>query len=406
MVAFVVFAYAIPVPLSHLFSEVRVRNIIIEKGWYPGLKSIFQTSEAIRKENIEYLKSRIGTSVRRGFKAKITAESTNPGENLTVSNEGREIRCSENELDLQVKMLNVDRRLSNESSDMFSLKELTETHESQPLAPIVHRQEDLDVESGLDVSREDDVFSYVSDILSGLSATEKSIYYKEELMTPLTEWQEDLPGSSSFHSKGKFLSVPDDSIDLDETYRLKMELNPSNKNDDKDMKSILGICKDTVKIKTAFPGSSAEIIKILTDDNFINFYRTYILEKLLKLLNDDVIETLYYKYFEFICVLEGHSAMRVNDESLPNFIIPLINAWYITKKGYFKVREQDTIMAVNKTADNIAGLRYTSDTKRNERKRIINLMLRDKSSSHKYQTYLEELYDYEQNNEETNIDGW
>ena len=98
--------------------------------------------------------------------------------------------------------------------------------------------------------------------------------------------------------------------------------------------------------------------------------------------------------------------MRVNDESLPNFIIPLINAWYITKKGYFKVREQDTIMAVNKTADNIAGLRYTSDTKRNERKRIINLMLRDKSSSHKYQTYLEELYDYEQNNEETNIYGW
>ena len=406
MVAFVVFAYAIPVPLSHLFSEVRVRNIIIEKGWYPGLKSIFQTSEAIRKENIEYLKSRIGTSVRRRLKVKITAESTNPGESLTVSNEGREIRCSENELDLQVKMLNVDRRLSSQSSDMFSLKELTETHESYPLAPIVHRTEDLDVESGLDVSKEDDGFSYVSDILSGLSAMEKSIYYKEELMTPLTEWQEDLPGSSSFHSNGKFLSVPDDSIHLDETYRLRMELDLSSKNDDKDIKSILGICNDTVKIKTAFPGSSAEIIKILTDENFINFYRTYILEKLLKLLNDDVIETLYYKYFEFICVLEGHSAMRVNDESLPNFIIPLINAWYITKKGYLKVREQDSIIAVNENTDNIAGLINTSDTKRNERKRIINLMLLDKNRSHRYQSYLEELYDYEQNNEETNIVGW
>ena len=79
MVAFVVFAYAIPVPLSHLFSEVRVRNIIIEKGWYSGLKSIFQTSEAIRKENIEYLKSRIGTSVRRVVQVKVTAECTNPG---------------------------------------------------------------------------------------------------------------------------------------------------------------------------------------------------------------------------------------------------------------------------------------------------------------------------------------
>ena len=60
----------------------------------------------------------------------------------------------------------------------------------------------------------------------------------------------------------------------------------------------------------------------------------------------------------------------------------------------------------NKNKDNIAGLRCTSDTKRNERKRIINLMLLDKNSSHKYQSYLEELYDYEKNNEETNIDGW
>ena len=406
MVSFVVFAYAIPVPLAHLFSEVRVRNIIIEKGWYPGLKSIFQTSEAIRNENIEYLKSRIGTSVRRVVKTKITTHSTNQGEALLVSNECKDIGCSENELELRVKLLDGDRRVSNQDSDMFSLKEETEIQESYPLAPIVHRQEHLDVESGLDVDKEDDGFSYVSDILSGLSATEKSIYYKEELMTPLTEWQEDLPGSSSFHSKGKSLSVPDDSIDLDETYRLKMELNPSSKNDDKDIRSILGICNDMVKIKTAFPGSSAEIIKILADDNFINLYRTYILEKLLKLLNDDGIETLYYKYFEFICVLEGHSAMRVNDESLPNFIIPLINAWYITKKGYFKVREQDSIMAVNKNADNIAGIKSTSDEKRSERKRIINLMLLDKNSSHKYQSYLEELYDYEQNNEETNIYGW
>ena len=68
------FTYSIPVPLAHLLSEVRVRDTIIEKGWYPGLKSIFQTSEAIRNENIEYLKSRIGTSVRRVVKTKITTQ--------------------------------------------------------------------------------------------------------------------------------------------------------------------------------------------------------------------------------------------------------------------------------------------------------------------------------------------
>ena len=123
MVSFVVFAYAIPVPLAHLFSEVRVRNIIIEKGWYPGLKSIFQTSEAIRKENIEYLKSRIGTSVRRVVKTKITTHSTNQGEALLVSNECKDIGCSENELELRVKLLDGDRRVSNQDSDMFSLKD-------------------------------------------------------------------------------------------------------------------------------------------------------------------------------------------------------------------------------------------------------------------------------------------
>ena len=46
------FTYSIPVPLAHLSSEVRVRDTIIENGWYLGLKSIFQTTKAIISDRI------------------------------------------------------------------------------------------------------------------------------------------------------------------------------------------------------------------------------------------------------------------------------------------------------------------------------------------------------------------
>ena len=66
------FTYSIPVPLAHLLSEVRVRDTIIQNGWYLGLKSIFQTSKAIRNENIEFQQLRIRTSAKRSTRSKTT----------------------------------------------------------------------------------------------------------------------------------------------------------------------------------------------------------------------------------------------------------------------------------------------------------------------------------------------
>ena len=47
------FVFGIPIPLSYLLSEARVRTIIMENGWLQGVKSIFQSSEEIRQLKID-----------------------------------------------------------------------------------------------------------------------------------------------------------------------------------------------------------------------------------------------------------------------------------------------------------------------------------------------------------------
>ena len=47
------FVFGIPIPLSYLLSEARVRTIIMENGWLQGIKSIFQSSEKIRQVKID-----------------------------------------------------------------------------------------------------------------------------------------------------------------------------------------------------------------------------------------------------------------------------------------------------------------------------------------------------------------
>ena len=45
------FLYSIPMPLSHLLNESRVREVIVEHGWKEGFKALFYSDDKIR--NIE-----------------------------------------------------------------------------------------------------------------------------------------------------------------------------------------------------------------------------------------------------------------------------------------------------------------------------------------------------------------
>ena len=41
--------YSVPIPMSYLLNEKRVKDIIIQDGWITGIKSIFYSTEKIRK---------------------------------------------------------------------------------------------------------------------------------------------------------------------------------------------------------------------------------------------------------------------------------------------------------------------------------------------------------------------
>ena len=108
-------------------------------------------------------------------------------------------------------------------------------------------------------------------------------------------------------------------------------------------------------------------------------------------------------------MVEGHSMIGIKDDSLPNFIIPLINVWYLKKKRNIEEIEPEPTEGMYENTDNLyhsVGLQSIREKKSTERKRIIRLMLISKSNTKKYQTYLEDLYNFEQNHKDEDIYGW
>ena len=517
LISLAVFLYSIPVPFAYLFSELRVRNIVLEKGWFQGIKSIFATTETIKNENVGFRLSQKKVAILETLQAKnrnfvacsihdrsvqidwndcVTSlpgkgkdmVSTNSNE-LTKTNEGQPLRtlvsrrkdvesnhCLNNDVnyggndrDIRIEIPHRDTRYSNQRRDVSSSSELPEIDEDPPLGPIVHQPEHVDshlhlenestginwsdnkklrhveIPSGairlahhtfspnesakigedwpfgpmvnqLHYIGEPDVdvnttTKELDDISFSLDMSERSMYYEEELQTPINDWQAELEDTVSFHSTVQSLSLTDHSMHsrMREGLHKGSGLNHPNSSTSNDKTVRFQMFNDTKKIEVAFPGQADDIIKILRDETFEIFQRTYITQKILKLLNGDYDEALYYKHYKFICWLEGHSMMRIKDDSLPNFIVPLINVWYLKKKGSIEEMEPEPTEGMFENAGNLCnsvGLQSIRETKCTERKRIIRLMLKSKSKTKKYQTYLEDLYNFEQNHKDEDIYGW
>ena len=47
--SFLVMMYSVPIPMSYLLNEKRVKDVIIQKGWIAAIKAIFYSTEKIRK---------------------------------------------------------------------------------------------------------------------------------------------------------------------------------------------------------------------------------------------------------------------------------------------------------------------------------------------------------------------
>ena len=397
------FTYSIPVPLAHLLSEVRVRDTIIENGWYLGLKSIFQTSKAIRNENIEFQRLRIRTSAKRSTRSKTTPNAVQDKYIIDALSERN--TCVDYDRDLERQNLTKDETHTQcEHQDISAVsQEIPEYSKDDSFAPIVHWQPDSNENTNTNYN--DDLIRYIDDSDDGLSAGEQLTFYNEEVITPLEEFEKQLHGSFSSSSSLKHsASNPNDqSIDTDTINRSNIAPNNSEKNDYRVVTLHSGICDDILKIERAFPEHSAEVIKIIADEHFTKFSRNFILRRTLKLLCDGATDTSYRKHFVFICVLGGYPMMRGDTISFHDFIIPLINAWYHTSKVDINEGHENGILFEENTDEcNNKGF----DKIQNERKRIIQLMLIDKNNEQQYNKHLKELYDFEQNQEDVNADGW
>ena len=394
------FTYSIPVPLAHLLSEVRVRDTIIENGWYLGLKSIFQTSKAIRNENIEFQQLRIRTSAKRSTRSKTTPNVVHNKDFVDVVSECN--TCVDYDRNLEKQ--NLTRKESHTDCEnqetLAASQEILENSKDDSFAAIVHWQPD----SNENTDYNDDLIRYIDDSVDGLSADEQSKFYDEEMITPLEEFEKQLHGSFSSSSSLKH-SAPnpiDPSIDTDTISRSNISPNNSEKNDYV-VTLHSGIRDDILKIERAFPECSAEVMKIMADEHFTKFSRNFILRRTLKLLCDGATDTLYRKHIVFIWVLGGYPMMRGDTISFHDFIIPLINAWFHGSKVNTK-EEYENAMLFEKSTNEC--IKKGCNKIQNERKRIIQLMLIDKDNEQKYSQHLKELYDFEQNQEEVNADGW
>ena len=190
LISLAAFLYSIPVPFAYLFSELRVRNIVLEKGWIQGIKSIFATTETIKNENVGFRLSQKKVGRLETLRAKNRSfvacsihdrsvqidwndcVTSLPGKGkdmvLTNSNElaktnedqplptlvsrrkesnpclNNDVNNGGNDRDIRIEIPHWDTRFSNHRRDVSSSSELAEIDEDPPLGPIVHQPEHID----------------------------------------------------------------------------------------------------------------------------------------------------------------------------------------------------------------------------------------------------------------------
>ena len=162
------------------------------------------------------------------------------------------------------------------------------------------------------------------------------------------------------------------------------------------------ICSDTSFIESFFDPSE-KVIELLCDENFKIFSRKYILMIILKLLNTNAKETDYKKHFGYLCCLESFPEEQKDSESKLNFIISLMNAWFLKKNQYnsqpFQENFKDEETRKNKASDD--------HERKQAREIIITKLMINVSCDVQYIEHLKVLYDLEDEEEEEElVYGW
>ena len=226
------------------------------------------------------------------------------------------------------------------------------------------------------------------------------IHYHLQNKSFLQEEQDNENISHSRESKGSGKSFDNcDDIRVDPSYRSNISSHNSKNN------QIL-MCSDTSFIQSFFEQGD-RVIDLLCDDNFKIFSRKYILNTIMKILKTNANETDYKKYFGHLCCLESYPDEQKDSESKLNFIISLMNAWFLMKNKENSIEFQEPLSENCKyqnSGKNEANYRHE---KRKAREQMIDSLIKAVSCDSQYIQHLKLLYDLEdEEDEEELVYGW
>ena len=146
------------------------------------------------------------------------------------------------------------------------------------------------------------------------------------------------------------------------------------------------------------------MIDLLCDDSFKIFSRKYILNTILKQLKTNAKETDYKKYFGHLCCLESYPEEQKDSESKLNFIISLMNAWFLVKNNTYLSEVQQPL---TKNCEYQRSRKYKGNDqheKRKVREQIINNLIKDVSNDAQYIQHLKVLYELEDDEDEEELE--
>ena len=164
---------------------------------------------------------------------------------------------------------------------------------------------------------------------------------------------------------------------------------------------------NAVLINSVFVEQSNKVMSILSDKDFKVFSRSYILNRTIKLLDNDKNESDYQKYFHYICDLECFPECDHDNDKKLHFLVSLINVWLLNKYQNSFECEKNVVTNEIHMSESINHNDIGGGCLSYERTRILNLMLCNVRNDPKYIKLLEHLYIQEDEQKEDElVYGW
>ena len=112
-------------------------------------------------------------------------------------------------------------------------------------------------------------------------------------------------------------------------------------------------------------------------------------------------------YFGHLCCLESYPEEQKDSESKLNFIISLMNAWFLMKGKTYLLEDQQHLTRNSKYQRSRKNEVNTQHEKKKDREQIIYNLIKDVSCDAQYIQHLKALYDLEdEEDEEELVYGW